>query len=120
MQRDEPIRQPRKPAVLAGLLLLVSATTAAAGTISRWVDAEGVTHFGDGQFAPANAETVIIQPANGMVKPEMSLTPSARGSQGGPVWTKLSLPEKQNVKGWRTRNESLYTGRKHTNRSSRR
>ena len=109
-----------KPIILTALLLSITATTAGADTIARWVDAEGVTHFGDGQFAPAHAETVKIQPANGMVKPEMPATLANTRSRGSPAWRMLSLPGKQNAKGRRSRNESLYTGRKHNSRNSRR
>lgn len=94
------------------LMLTVSAAgaTADTGAIARWVDADGVTHFANRQFAPPDADMIEVGRANGMDAPA---TGGATRSVGGPQWTKLTLPPKQNRKGWRSRGESLYTGRKH-------
>ncbi len=55
------------------LLILVIAGTSLgvhADEIVRWVDSDGVTHFGNPQFAPAGtAQPVEVQPANGMDAP---------------------------------------------------
>ena len=112
----------KRPSVMTSITaigFLVCAGHLCADTISRWVDAEGVTHFGDVQFAPAGAATVVVRPANGMEVPEG--TDGRSHTANGPHWTRLSLPPKHNKKGWRSRGESLYTGRKHRqNRTYRR
>jgi hypothetical protein len=95
-------------------VLILTASSAMADTIARWVDEDGVTHFGNRQFAPPGAETIKLDAANGMDPPAATATGR---SSNGPHWTKLTLPRKQNPKGWRSRHDSLYTGRKHqTNR----
>lgn len=100
------------------LLVLISATSAVADAepIARWVDEDGITHFGDRQFAPSTAETIEISRPNGMAVPETS----GVGSSNGPRWTKLTLPPKQNRKGWRSRGASTYGGRKHQSNRTRR
>ena len=74
--------------------------SAHAAEVVKWVDEDGVTHFGNPQFAPpAEGETVSLQPANGMAVPDTSRLPAAKRS-GRQVVT-LKKPEKKNRRGWR-------------------
>lgn len=100
----------KKLAVCITILVLSGPAAFAAESISRWVDENGVTHFSNGQFAPANAEQITVDAANGMDVP--AVVPSARQSSG-PTWSKISMPPKQNPRGWRPKRESIYTGRRH-------
>jgi hypothetical protein len=95
---------------LIALLGAIGWTVEAQERVSMWVDEDGVTHFSNRQFAPPEAQEITVSPANGMVKPE---GPAPSSSSGGPNWSKITLPPKQNPKGWRSRGESIYTGRKH-------
>ncbi len=52
------------------LFLLLALQPVSAESIARWVDADGVTHFGNPQFAPAGAKMVEVAPTNGMAVPE--------------------------------------------------
>ncbi len=62
-------------ALAAALSIVAMLSMAAAGQafadshIATWVDENGVTHFGNTQFAPSNAESVEVAPANGMDVP---------------------------------------------------
>ena len=96
---------------LAALILAPAAS--ADGSVSRWVDGEGRTHFGDTAIAPVTAQLVNIGPANHMDVPSSHGSASSSAGQG-PTWTLISRPAKRNKKGWRPRRESLYTGRKHS------
>jgi len=100
----------KKLAICTMTLVLAQPVAFAGESVSRWVDENGVTHFSNGQFAPANAEEITVGAANGMDVP--AVAPSARQSSG-PTWSKISMPAKQNPKGWRPRRESIYTGRRH-------
>lgn len=71
---------------LLALTILLSAPVASAETIARWVDAQGITHFGDPQFAPADAGRVEVAPTNGMAVPERVPGRSA----SGPRWSLIS------------------------------
>jgi hypothetical protein len=96
-------------------------STAGAETVARWVDENGVTHFGNPQFAPAHADSVHVREANGMDKPEAPTRLTNPEARTGPATSVITVPPKQNKKGWRPRGESLYTGRKHSaNRTYRR
>lgn len=86
---------------------LSGAQTAAAETIARWVDAEGVIHFGDVLLAPPHAELKEVGPANAMDPPQTQ--PTSR-SAGGPTWSLIDLPPKQNPKGWRSKGEGARHG----------
>ena len=54
--------------------------------VARWVDANGVTHFGDPQFASATATMIEIGPTNGMdvpsAVPQLSLSAQIGGFSG--------------------------------------
>ena len=106
----------REKLIVTWSLVLLSGPmgrTAADVSISRWVDEQGVTHFTNSQFAPASASSVDIQRTNRMDVPTGSTAVSNGKTSTGPVFSKISLPPKKNPKGWRSRNESVYTGRKH-------
>jgi len=83
------------------LAVIASLTVpASVAGVARWVDARGITTFGDPQLAPslAEVEAVEIHPANGMVPAVMD--PNTAAGQG-PRIIRLGLPGKRNKKGWR-------------------
>jgi hypothetical protein len=106
--------------IAAAMITLITTTLStlsvgvAAATVARWVDENGVTHFSDTGFAPATAQAVDVQPTNRMDAPVVAAPSSTAGGNSGPTFTKISLPPKQNKKGWRPRRESIYTGRRHS------
>ncbi len=67
MRTPEKWRPGGAAVVMAIMLLACSAGTAQARAVVTWVDAHGVTHFGDPQFAPERHERLDVQPTNGMV-----------------------------------------------------
>ena len=101
--------------LLTGLGLVMITVDTSADEVSRWVDENGVTHFTSTQFAPADAQRVQVADANTMDVPDTSVLTRTE-DRGGPAFSKVTLPEKKNKKGWRPRKESLYTGRKHKTR----
>ena len=76
-------------------------------TVARWVDADGVTHYGNVQFAPTHAVLEVVGPANAMDAPEVQNAPPAAN---GPAWSLISRPPKQNPKGWRARGDGVQNG----------
>lgn len=83
---------------VGALVFAVSAMNGQAQDIARWVDAEGVTHFGNPQFAPGDSREVTlvdVQPANHMVVPEVSTAPSAHGRV-----VVIKKKGKSNPRGW--------------------
>lgn len=61
---------------------LFVASAVAANDVVKWVDADGVTHFGNAQFAPpGTAEAVELHPANGMDVPEVPAVESPKRFQ---------------------------------------
>ena len=77
------------------------APSALAGDVVKWVDANGVTHFGNAQFAPEEgAEQVELQEANAMDAPDTGVLrhkPSARPLNGVVV----ERQQVKNPRGWR-------------------
>ncbi len=67
--------------------------------IATWVDGNGITHFGNSQFAPANASPVDVAPANGMDVPAAVSFSSRQSRQPSMVAIKKK-PNRQ-TKGWR-------------------
>ena len=99
---------------LSGSLILGAAATlsivsspVSAEEIARWVDDQGVTHFGDTQFAPENASMVNIKSANRMDVPPNTL---ASSNSDGPTWTVIDRAPKQNKKGWRGKGDGPNHG----------
>jgi hypothetical protein len=98
-----------KTAVLAAALSIIAMLSlAAAGQanaetsnsgIATWVDENGVTHFGNSQFAPANASTVAVAPANGMDVP--AAVPSSSSDAGKPSMVAIRKTPNRQTKGWR-------------------
>ena len=76
-------------------------------TIARWVDDQGVTHFGDASIAPAEAIEVQVAATNGMDTPS-DVALSNRSS--GPVWTLIDQAPKQNKIGWRSKGTGPQRG----------
>jgi hypothetical protein len=96
-------------ALAAGLAILLAAQGVVADdAVARWIDADGVTHFSDRQFAPAHADVQRIESANGMTTPLGNDTGVRRAD--GPVWTLISLPPKHNPNGWRSKGEGPRSG----------
>lgn len=82
----------------AGLILLLFPSAAAATEIMRWVDADGVVHFGDRHAAPQRgAEVIELREANGMDAPEV---PTARPARSANV-VRLDRSKLENKRGWR-------------------
>jgi hypothetical protein len=88
-------------------LCLMAASGMADDSVARWVDSNGVTHFGSPQFAPADAARVPVNPANGMAAPAQ--VPATSGSSGT-VWTVIDLPPRQNRVGWRSKGDGPNNG----------
>ena len=77
---------------------LAQAQTSEPG-IATWVDENGVTHFGNSQFAPANARSVDVAPANGM---DVPAAVSSSGRQSGqPAMVAIKKKPNRQTKGWR-------------------
>ena len=93
--------------LVAGALLLATfSTNGQAGDIARWVDENGVTHFGNPQFAPGAPEDVMlvkVQPANRMVVP--TAVPESHRAAGR--ITVVKKKAKSNPRGWRGYRKSL-------------
>ncbi len=88
------------------LMAVLGAAHANDDRIARWVDADGVTHFGDASIAPVEATEVQVVATNGMDNPgDVDL-----GSSRGPVWTVIDPAPKQNKKGWRSKGEKPKSG----------
>ena len=87
---------------------VVSANASADETVARWVDEDGVTHFGSPQFAPSTATSVRVAPTNGMDAPENTATVQSSASR--PVWTVIGQAEKQNRIGWRAKGQKPQSG----------
>ena len=80
-----------------GVLLAAACGVASASEIVRWVDADGVVHFGDRQSAPPTANEVEVRPTNGMDVPERLVeVPAKAGSV-----VKLDRSKLQNKQGFR-------------------
>ncbi len=80
------------------LILAVLSMSASAQDIARWVDEQGVTHFGNPQFAPAGMQDVTlveVQPANGMAVP---VAPPVQ--KRGARYVVLKKKGKVNPNGW--------------------
>ncbi len=107
------VKDTARTGLLLGALLGFS-VAASAGEIVRWVDADGVVHFGDRQAAPAQgAETITVRNTNGMDVPQAPVRLPHNASQV----VKLDRGNLENKKGWRgydsrvRRNHTVRTGR---------
>jgi hypothetical protein len=89
------------------LMAALGAAHANANNITRWVDDQGVTHFGDASLAPAEATEVQVAATNGMDKPS-GIASSSR--HNGPVWTVIDQAPKQNKRGWRAKGVGPRSG----------
>jgi len=82
-------------------LLVVGAALATARVeateVVRWVDEDGVTHFGQPQFAPAEHTPVEIAPANGMEPARYT----GHDSADGPSVITLDRTHFENKRGFR-------------------
>ena len=98
------LNPPRRggPALIL-LVALFAAGGVAANDVMRWTDENGVTHFGSPQFAPTEAESVDVEPANGMAVPSNTGDPLTDAR--GPTFTKLEMAPKKNPRGWRQARE---------------
>ena len=74
---------------------------AIADEVVRWVDENGVTHFGNPQFAPAGeGQAVRVAPANGMDVPDTGVLGRQSASKNMNM-TVLERPTMENPRGWR-------------------
>ncbi|XOV85655.1 MAG: DUF4124 domain-containing protein [bacterium] len=71
-----------------------------AGEVATWVDANGVTHFGNPQFAPpGEAQVVDVKPANGM--DVVNTSDVRRAGSNGPRVSVLERTHFENPRGFR-------------------
>lgn len=89
------------------LMAVLGSAHASDDGIARWVDNEGVTHFGDARIAPAQAIEVEVAATNGMDAP--ANVSAGRRSQG-PVWTVIDQAPKQNKVDWRSKGQGPENG----------
>ncbi len=91
----------RKLLYFMTFVTLTSAGSVAADEIVKWVDENGVTHFGNAQFAPQGAgERVEVHNANGMDAPNLNIldrAPEHREMNGVVV----ERAQVKNPRGWR-------------------
>ncbi|MCR9262170.1 MAG: DUF4124 domain-containing protein [Pseudomonadaceae bacterium] len=81
-------------------VVLCCSPVAYAGEVATWVDNNGVTHFGNPQFAPpGEAESVSVKPANGMDVVETN--GNRRSSSSGPSVSVLKRTRVENPRGFR-------------------
>ena len=88
------------------LMAVIGAAHANDNEVARWVDDQGITHFGDAHLAPAEATQVEIASTNGMERPGDVPQASSRG----PVWTVIDQAPKQNKVGWRAKGQTPRSG----------
>lgn len=75
--------------------------SAFAGDVVKWVDQNGVTHFGDAQFAPAEgAEKITIGPTNPMDETDTGILHRVSTAKPMNVVT-VSREVRRNPRGWR-------------------
>lgn len=80
-------------------MLITTSSLATEPAIARWVDAEGVTHFGNPQFAPPQSHsTVAVEPTNTMAVPPRLKSDPART---GPTVFTLDRSKFKNKRGFR-------------------
>ncbi len=104
----------RKYLYLVATIGITFAGSAAAGGIARWVDENGVTHFGNPQFAPAGEGSLIeIAAINIMDVPVASPRATRRTP---PRVVTIERPAKRNKRGW----QGYYSSSRSRNSSGRR
>ena len=89
-----------RPLLSAGALVFAAySMSGQAEVIAKWVDEEGVTHFGNPQFAPGDADAVTlveVRPANGMAVPTVVAQTNYRSRV-----VVIKKKENPNPRGWR-------------------
>ena len=91
----------RKLLIALVLCAPVYAQQSIAGEVVKWVDEDGVTHFGNAQFAPAGGgEAVKIERANGMAVPKLGILNKQEKRTRMNV-TVLERSDLENPRGWR-------------------
>ena len=96
------------------VIVMCCSPVAYAGEIAIWVDQNGVTHFGNPQFAPpGEGQAVTVKPANGM--DPVASNSSRRSSSSGPNVSVLERTRVENPRGFRG-----YDGRDPGSRAGRR
>ena len=86
---------------LLALCAPIFASSSFANEVVKWVDENGVTHFGNAQFAPpGSGQAVTIEHANAMDAPDVGIL-SRRESRSRPNVTVLERSKMQNPRGWR-------------------
>jgi hypothetical protein len=91
--------QPRLQFLLLLVVALSAAVSVRADEILQWVDAKGVTQFGDHNASPPHgARVVSVQSTNGMDAPNLDIL-----QQGQTKASALSIarPRVVNKRGWR-------------------
>lgn len=80
------------------MILFTASSASANADIVRWVDAKGVTHFGNRMFAPPDHAPVTVAPTNGM---EPAYHSGQQARRGGPAVVNLSRTRMENKRGFR-------------------
>jgi Domain of unknown function (DUF4124) len=92
--------------VMAGVVL---ASSAKAGEVLKWTDANGVTHFGDRNAAPDQGANVIsVQKANGMIAPDTRILEQNLTSA---QTITLNRQQVTNKRGWRGYESNIAEGK---------
>ncbi|MEE4281750.1 MAG: DUF4124 domain-containing protein [Pseudomonadales bacterium] len=95
-------------------VVLCCSPAAYAGEVATWIDNNGVTHFGNPQFAPpGEAQAVVVKPANGM--DVVATNNNRRAGSSGPRVSILERNRVENPRGFRG-----YQGREVGGRAGRR
>ncbi len=104
----------RKRLIGIALCMPFFASLSLANEVVKWVDENGVTHFGNAQFAPpGSGEAVRIEHANGMDVPDVGVL-NNRPKRNRINATVLQRPKLENPRGWRG-----FNGRSRGQRSRR-
>ena len=87
--------------LLLALCLPVLSSAAVDGEVVEWLDAQGVRHFANAQFAPAGkGRAVVLHPTNGMDVPDTRILNRVPARKMMNI-VKIDSRPKSNPRGWR-------------------
>ncbi len=93
------------------LCVILVPSFASADEVVKWVDENGVTHFGNPQFAPSGQGRVVeVPPANAMDVPDTT-TLGRQAAAKNMNMVVLDRPTMENPRGWRGYNKRHRRGR---------
>ena len=100
----------RKLLIALALCASSMSTLSFADEVVRWVDEDGVTHFGNAQFAPAGSgEKITLANANAMDVPDLGILHRSNARKPMKV-TMLERTKMKNPRGWRGYNRRSSAG----------